>query len=75
LEEDQTVGTYPATVAPHEGIDQEASSVHEWRVRQLTRLGLARPAAEAVADRVDWHAVAKMVERGCPVSLAVAIVE
>jgi hypothetical protein len=30
--------------------------------------------AEAVADRVDWHEVAKLVERGCPASLAVTIV-
>jgi hypothetical protein len=69
------MGTYPAAVAPHEGIDREARTVHEWRVRQLTRLGLARPVAEAVADRVDWHDVARLVQRGCPVSLAVAIVE
>lgn len=69
------MGTYPAAIAPQEGIDREASTVHEWRVRQFTRLGLARPEAEAIADRVDWHDVARLVERGCPVSLAVAIVE
>jgi hypothetical protein len=67
--------TYPAAVVPHEKIDREASAVHAWRVRQLTRLGLAWPAADAVADRVDWHAVAKLVRRGCPVSLAIAIIE
>ena len=39
-----------------------------------TRLGLAQPMAEAVAGRVDWHEVAKLVERGCPAPLAVAIV-
>jgi hypothetical protein len=44
-------------------------------VSQLTRLGLDWPEAEDVADRVDWHAVAELVRRGCPVSLAVAIVE
>jgi hypothetical protein len=68
------MSAYPAAVAPHEHIDKEASAVHAWRVRQLTRLGLAWPAAEAVADRVDWHAVANLVRRGCPVSVAVAIV-
>jgi hypothetical protein len=65
---------FPAAVAPHENIDREASAVHAWRVRQLTRLGLARPVAESVADKVDWHDVAKLVRRGCPASLAVAIV-
>jgi hypothetical protein len=67
--------TNPAATAPHEVINEEAGAVHEWRVRQLTRLGLARPVADAVADHVDWHEVAKLVRRGCPVSLAVAIIE
>lgn len=69
------MSSYPTAVAPHENIDKEASAVHAWRVRQLTRLGLAWPMAEVVADRVDWHAVANLVRRGCPVSLAVAIIE
>jgi hypothetical protein len=66
---------FPAAAAPHENIDREASSVHAWRVRQLTRLGLALPVAEAVADKVDWHDVARLVRRGCPARLALAIVE
>jgi hypothetical protein len=65
----------PTAIAPDENIDKEASAVHAWRVSQLTRLGLDWSVAEAVADRVDWHAVAKLVRCGCPVSLAVAIVE
>jgi hypothetical protein len=69
------MSAYPTAVAPDENVDKEASAVHAWRVGQLTRLGLDWPAAEAVADRVDWHAVANLVRRGCPVSLAVAIVE
>jgi hypothetical protein len=67
--------THRTAVAPHENIDTEAGAVHTWRVRQLARLGLAWPVAEAVADRVDWHAVEKLVRRGCPASLAVAIIE
>jgi hypothetical protein len=59
---------------PHEAVDEESYAVHAWRVRQLTRLGLTWPAAEAVADQVDWHDVAKLVERGCPAALAVTIV-
>jgi hypothetical protein len=51
----------------------EASTVHAWRVKRLTELGLTSLAAEAVADSVDWHDVAKLVQRGCPADLAVAI--
>ena len=61
--------------APHEHIDQKTGAVHDWRVRQLVRLGLAWPVAEAVAGRVDWHDVAKLVQRGCPAALAVAILQ
>jgi hypothetical protein len=60
--------------AAHESISREAGAVHAWRVSRLTRLGLAQPMAEAVADRVDWHEVEKLVQRGCPAPLAVAIV-
>lgn len=62
------------TVA-HEDIDPESSAVHAWRVSRLTSLGLAWPVAEMVADQVDWHEVARLVQRGCPAALAVAIVE
>jgi hypothetical protein len=68
-------GYTAAAVVPHEGIDQEAATVHAWRVSRLARLGLPRPMAEAVADRVDWHDVAKLVQRGCPAALAVAILD
>jgi hypothetical protein len=59
---------------PHEDIDPETGAVHEWRVKRLAGLGLAWPVAEAIADQVDWHEVARLVQRGCPASLAVAIV-
>jgi hypothetical protein len=64
-----------ATAAPHEEVDPESGAVHNWRVSRLTGLGLSRRAAELVADQVDWHEVARLVQRGCPVSLAIAIVE
>jgi hypothetical protein len=54
-------------------VNREARQVHAWRVTQLVRLGLASPVAEAVADWVDWHDVARLVERGCPAALAVTI--
>ncbi len=52
----------------------EEAEVHAWRVFQLTELGLAFSVADAIADQIDWHDVASLVHRGCPVSLAVAIV-
>ena len=60
--------------APHEAIDNDAHSVHEWRVAQLERLGVPAPLAEADADRVDWHKVAGLVRRGCSPLLAMRIV-
>jgi hypothetical protein len=56
------------------GEDKEATAVHAWRVLQLTELGLDRPVADEIADKVDWHEVARLVRQGCPPSLAVAIV-
>ena len=64
-----------AVTAQPESIGQRAGAVHAWRVTQLARLGLAGPVAEAVADWVDWHEVAKLVQRGCPAALAVTILD
>lgn len=61
-----------AATAAQETIDH---AVHAWRVNRLARLGLAWPVAEVVADRVDWHEVAKLVQRGCPAALAVTILD
>ena len=58
----------------HEAIEDDELLVHEWRVTQLTRLGIPGPMADAVADQVDWHQVAKLVRRGCPPRLALRIV-
>jgi hypothetical protein len=57
----------------HESIDQH-EPVHDWRARQLARLGIPRALAEAVADHVDWHQIAALVRRGCPPRLALQIV-
>ena len=67
------MGSYTTVATPRENINQEAGAVHAWRVSRLLRLGLAWPVAEAVADSVDWHDVAKLIQRGCPAALAVAI--
>ena len=48
--------------------------VHNWRVSRLTRLGIPGPMAEIYADRIDWHQVARLVQRGCSPRLALHIV-
>ena len=57
----------------HEAIDHHGP-VHEWRVWQLSRLGIPWSLAQTVADQVDWHQVARLVQRGCPPRLALHIV-
>jgi hypothetical protein len=53
---------------------QEDLLVHAWRTEQLWRLGVPRVLAEMFADLVDWHALAKLIERGCSPELALEIV-
>jgi hypothetical protein len=55
-------------------IDHDESLVHNWRVSQLKRLGIPGPQAEIYADRIDWHQIARLVQRGCPPHLALRIV-
>jgi hypothetical protein len=57
----------------HESIRRDGRLVHDWRVAQLTRLGLPELLAELYADAVDWHQIAKLVQRGCPAPLAIRI--
>jgi hypothetical protein len=61
------------TSTDHEGIGRDDLVVHDWRVSQLTRLGIPGPLAEVHADHVDWHQIARLVQRGCPVRLAIRI--
>lgn len=61
-------------VGGQEAIDLEIQLVHEWRVTRLTGLGIPWPIAEADADHVDWHQIARLVQRGCPPKLALRIV-
>ena len=61
-------------IPAHEIINDEPSLVHEWRVEQLSRLGIPEPLADALATRVDWHQIAALVKRGCPPWLALRIV-
>jgi len=59
--------------ASHETTYWGEPSVHNWRASQLKRLGVPEAMAEIYADRVDWHQVAGLVQRGCPPSLALRI--
>jgi hypothetical protein len=52
----------------------ESTSVHQWRVAQVTRLGIPKPTADLYADHIDWHQVARLVQRGCSPLLALRIV-
>jgi hypothetical protein len=53
--------------------ESEEVRVYAWRVEQLARLGLSNVVADAVASFVDWHEVARLVEKGCPPDLALEI--
>ena len=63
----------PAPVR-HEAIDRGDASVHAWRVSQLKRLGIPGALAEIYASRIDWHQIARLVQRSCPPRLALRIV-
>ena len=41
------------TVAGHEAIDRDELLVHDWRVKQLKRLGIPGHLAEGAASHVD----------------------
>ena len=61
-------------MATHPAGDGDELLVHNWRVTRLTRLGIPGSLAEVYADRLDWHQVARLVQRGCPPRLALRIV-
>jgi hypothetical protein len=52
----------------------EDARVYAWRVERLSGLGLSNLVASAVAPFVDWHEIARLVERGCSPELALEIV-
>ena len=52
----------------------EDAQVYAWRVERLSDLGLSNLVASAVAPLVDWHELARLVERGCSPELALEIV-
>ena len=65
------------SVIPAQELDRDVMEtlvVREWRAEQLRRLGVPSILAETFADDVDWHALSALVERGCPLGLALEIV-
>jgi hypothetical protein len=54
---------------------ERAGDTVRWRREQLVRSGFPLPLAARVArdSRFDLHALIELVERGCPVELAVRI--
>ena len=62
------------SITSHDAVDRDRWLVHDWRVTQLTRLGIPGPTAEVYADRIDWHQIARLVRLGCPPRLALRIV-
>jgi hypothetical protein len=67
-------GVMGPLITRHDAIDHDESSVHNWRAFQLKRLGMPGPLAEIYADRIDWHQIARLVQHGCPLRLALRIV-
>ena len=53
--------------------ESEETRIYAWRVEQLAKLGLSTVIADAVASFVDWHEVARLVQKGCPPELALEI--
>jgi hypothetical protein len=51
----------------------ESLAVHAWRFERLHSLGIPTLVADRVADSVDWHQVADLVNRGCDPMLALEI--
>ena len=65
------------SVIPAEDLDgdvKETLVVRQWRAEQLRRLGVPSILAETFADDVDWHVLSALIERGCPLGLALEIV-
>ena len=56
------------------GKSAEGARIYAWQVEQLAGLGLSSVVASAVATFVDWHEIARLVERGCSPELALEIV-
>ena len=66
--------TAKSAITGREAAKDEELLVHEWRVARLAQFGIPESLAEVYADHIDWHQVARLVQRGCPPRLALRIV-
>lgn len=71
---DFTPITQEDDISVDDTIDEQDLAVWQWRAQQLHRLGLSSLLAHTFAAVVDWHEVARLVERGCSPELALEIV-
>jgi hypothetical protein len=63
----------PTTTFDRQEATDKRQLIHDWRAAQLERLGIPAWIADIVADRIDWHEIAALVERGCSARLALDI--
>jgi hypothetical protein len=61
-------------ITVRDAAEEEELLVHEWRVARLAQFGIPQSLAEVYADHIDWHQIARLVQRGCPPRLALRIV-
>lgn len=61
-------------ITGHKAVNDEDLLLHHWPVSRLVRLGIPAPLAEVYAGPIDWHQIARLVQRGCPPLLALRIV-
>jgi hypothetical protein len=61
-------------ITGHEAVDHNELPGHAWRVARLTQVGIPELLAEIHADHLDWHQIARLVQRGYPPHLARRIV-
>jgi len=63
----------PQPSLAHEAAGDDKLLVRNWRVARLTQLGIPGALAEVYAGHLDWHQVARLVQRGCLPRLALRI--
>jgi len=51
----------------------QASAMIPTTTARMPRIGVPGALAEVYADHLDWHEVARLVQRGCPPQLALRI--
>ncbi|HEX4518382.1 MAG TPA: hypothetical protein VH063_02260 [Gaiellaceae bacterium] len=66
----------PAALHDLAQTSREMRRLRAWRVERLRNLGVPFVLAELFGDRpdrLDWHALEDLIDRGCPLDLALEI--